>query len=68
MPTCRHCGDELDDAPLGVDTCKKWCAWQARQLGDMLTEEEAKRLELFAFLCAIEVATRDGLELVPELD
>jgi hypothetical protein len=34
----------------------------------MLTELEAKSLELSAFLCALDVALRDGLELVSDLD
>lgn len=65
---CRYCGDVLDDAPPGVDTCRKWCAWQARERGDMLTEVEAIRLQMFAFLCALDVAITQGLELLPELD
>jgi hypothetical protein len=68
MPTCGQCSDALDDAPPGVDTCCKGCAWQARRCGDILTATEVKRLQMFAFLCAFEVAARDGLEVVPELD
>ena len=51
-----------------LDTCRKRCAWHARKRGDMLTELEAKSLELSAFLCALDVALRDGLELVSDLD
>ena len=36
--------------------------------GDMLTEEQAEALELFAFLCGVDVAMRGGLELLPQLD
>jgi hypothetical protein len=65
---CRHCGDNLDDAPPGVDTCRKWSARRARQRGDMLTEEEAIRLQMIAFLCALEVGLMEGRQEVPDLD
>jgi hypothetical protein len=34
----------------------------------MLPAEDADDLTLFAFLCALDVSFRDGLETVPELD
>lgn len=34
----------------------------------MLSEVEAKRLKLLAFMCAFDVALRDGLEVVPRLE
>jgi hypothetical protein len=34
----------------------------------MLTEEEARDLTLLARLCELEIAIRDGLELLPHLD
>jgi hypothetical protein len=34
---CRYCGDDLPaDAPPGVDTCREYARWRARQAGDML--------------------------------
>lgn len=69
QPTrCKHCGDLLDDVPPTVDTCRKRCAYIARQRGDTLTEDEARRLEVIAFLCAWEVAIDKGLEIIPKLD
>ena len=64
----RHSGDILKDAPPTVDTCRKWCAWQARQRGDILTEVEAIRVQMVAFFCAWEVAIERGLELIPDID
>ncbi len=69
MSRCRHCGDDLpDDAPPSVSSCRSYADWRARQAGDMLTEDEAVDLTLFAGLCELDVATRDGLEMLPELD
>jgi hypothetical protein len=34
----------------------------------MLPAEDADALGLFAGLCSLDVAIRDGLELLPELD
>jgi hypothetical protein len=33
----------------------------------MLTEEEARDLTLLAVFCRLDVAIRDGLELLPDL-
>jgi len=69
MPRCRQCEDELpEDCPADVTSCRSYCRWKARLVGDMLTEEQARDLELFAGLCELDVACRDGLELLPELD
>jgi hypothetical protein len=66
---CRHCGDELpDDGPPDVTSCRGYANWRARQAGDMLPVDEADVLTLWAGLCAMYMATRDGLELLPELD
>jgi hypothetical protein len=65
---CRHCGDDLpEDSPASVTSCRGYADWRARQMGDMLPAEEADMLGLFAGLCALDVATRDGLEMLPEL-
>lgn len=69
MSRCRHCEDELpDDCPLDVTSCRSYSNWKARQLGDILTEDEARDLTLFWGLCAMDVAIRDGVELLPALD
>jgi hypothetical protein len=66
---CRYCGDELpDDAPPEVTSCTSYANWRARQAGDMLPADEAAMLTVFKGLCAFDVATRDGLEMLPELD
>jgi len=52
---------------LQVTSCKGYAHWRARQAGDMLPEDVAKRLELLSLFCAMEVAIRDGLELLLEL-
>jgi hypothetical protein len=63
---CRHCGDEPpSDCPADVTSCHGYANWQARQLGDMLSADEADMLTVWAGLCAMYVATRDGLELLP---
>jgi hypothetical protein len=68
-PRCRHCEDELpEDCPAGVTSCASYCNWKAGQRGDMLPENEARALELWKGLCALDVAIRNGLELLPELD
>lgn len=66
MPrTCFRCGDDLPcDAPPGVATCRQYATAVARARGDMLTEEMAHDLTLYAGLCAIDVAIRDGDEEV----
>jgi hypothetical protein len=69
MPACRHCGDDLpEDCPATVTSCKSYADWRARQRGDMLPADEADALALYAGLCAFDVALRDGLEMLPELD
>jgi hypothetical protein len=66
---CRQCDDPLPaDCPPIVTTCKGYANWRAHQRGDMLTEAEAIDLTLLKGLCALDVAIRDGLELLPELD
>jgi hypothetical protein len=65
---CRHCGDDLPaDAPPGVDTCKGYARWRARQAGDMLPWEVADALVLYAHFCAMSVAIREGRELLPDV-
>jgi len=65
---CRHCGGPLpSDCPPDVTLCRGYADWCARRRGDMLTEAEARVLRLFWVLCELDVATRDGLELLPEL-
>jgi hypothetical protein len=65
-PVCRHCGDELpDDSPPGLTSYRAYCDWRARQAGDMLGKEESKPMTLLAFICAWQVAIRDGVEVVP---
>jgi hypothetical protein len=67
--TCRHCGDALpDNAPPSITSCTAYADWRARQVGDILPEGEAAMLAVFKGLCALDVAIRDGLELLPELD
>lgn len=69
MPRCRHCEDDLpDDCPDHITSCRSYSNWKAKQLGDMLPEDDAVVLELFAGLCEFDVATRDGLEFLPHLD
>jgi hypothetical protein len=66
---CRHCTDALpEDCPAHVTSCIGYAHWLARQRGDMLDEEEAKTLTLLGLFCSFDVALRDGLELVPELE
>jgi hypothetical protein len=66
---CRHCGHDLPpDCPATVTSCKGYCDWLAQKRGDMLTADEADVLTLFAGLCALSVAIRDGVEIIPELD
>jgi hypothetical protein len=67
--TCRHCGDTiLEDCPAHVTSCRGYADWWAKQRGDMLSEDEAKTLTLLGFFCSLNVALRDGLELIPELE
>ena len=69
MPRCRLCEDELpDDCPADVTSCQSYCNWWAQQRGDTLTTEEADKMALLALLCEMDVACRDGLETLPELD
>jgi hypothetical protein len=66
---CRHCGDDLpDDAPATVTSCRAYCAWFARRRGDTLTTLEADSLTLWPMYCALDVALRDGLPELPDLD
>jgi hypothetical protein len=68
MPRCRHCHDDLPaDCPQGLTSCRAYADWRARQCGDMLGEQEANDLTLYAGLCALAVAVRDGLAEVPDL-
>ncbi len=69
LPVCRHCGDTLpDDSPPDLTSCRAYADWQAKRRGDMLSEDEAGALTLLAFYCALDVAIRDGLKEVPELE
>jgi hypothetical protein len=66
---CRHCGDELPvDCPASVTSCRAYADWRARERGDMLPADEADSLMLFAGLCSLGVALRDGLDVLPDLD
>jgi hypothetical protein len=66
---CRHCGDLLPaDAPPSVTSCTSYANWRARQAGDMLQADEAAMRTVFKGLCALDVARRDGLEMLAELD
>jgi hypothetical protein len=65
---CRHCGDTLpDDAPATATSCKAYCDWLARLRGDMLSASEGGILTLYPFVCALDVAIRDGLEELPDV-
>ncbi len=69
MPRCRHCEDELpSDCPADVTSCRSYCNWKARSEGDMLPAWKAEILTVFAGLCALDVAVRDGLDSLPALD
>jgi len=66
---CRHCGDALpDDAPPSVTSCRSYANWKASQRGDMLHADEADALTLLGVFCALDVALRDGLPQLPDLD
>jgi hypothetical protein len=66
---CRHCGDELPvDCPITVTSCRSYADWRTRERGDLLPAEEADALTLFATLCPLGVALRDGLDMLPDLD
>jgi hypothetical protein len=69
MPPCRHCGDELPaDCPATVQSCRGYADWRSRQRGDLLPAGESDALSLYAGLCSLGVALRDGLDVMPELD
>jgi hypothetical protein len=68
MSRCRHCHDGLPaDCPADVTSCRAYADWRARRRGDLLDGREASDLTLFAGLCALAVALRDGLAEVPDL-
>jgi hypothetical protein len=65
----RHCGDELpDDCPTEITSCRSYANWKAKQKGDTLTEEFAVMLIMFECFFALDAASRDGLENLPDLD
>jgi hypothetical protein len=67
--TCRHCGDTLpEDCPAHVTSCRGYTDWWAHKRGDMLSEDDMNIATLFGFFCSLDVALRDGLELLPELE
>jgi hypothetical protein len=68
MHRCRHCHDGLPaDCPADVTSCRAYSDWRARRQGDLLAAAEADDLTLYAGLCALAVATRDGLADLPDL-
>jgi hypothetical protein len=69
MPaTCRHCQKALPpDCPADVTSCRLYADWRAGSRGGRLSEDEAQHLALYAQVCRLVVALRDGFEKWPEL-
>jgi hypothetical protein len=66
---CCCCSDPLPSvAPAGVTSCHSYADALARQRGEILPAAEAHVLTLLAWLCELDVAFRDGLEVLPDLD
>jgi hypothetical protein len=63
---CQLCGEALSGAPPGVDTCRLWADWRARQRGDLLTGAQADALLLFRWLCSLSRAIEQGSDTLPE--
>jgi hypothetical protein len=63
---CRLCGEALPGAPPGVDTCRAWADWRARQRGDLFAGAEARDLLLFRGLCSLGRAIGQGSDTLPE--
>jgi hypothetical protein len=65
---CRLCGDPLERAPSGIDTCDKWCDWLASQCAGFLRAPDSNELVLFDVLRELRLACQVRQDSPAELD